>query len=87
MFILSFFGEKFCNKPSHETLIFFKNEREVIRKVDIEKQYEQILRLELDYELASLYSAMQEKDEKEMEKCKKRLKEIQDELDGLHAYV
>ncbi len=59
----------------------------IIRKVDIEKQYEQILRLELDYELASLYSAMQEKDEKEMEKCKKRLKEIQDELDGLHAYV
>ncbi|MFP3919731.1 hypothetical protein U5N28_18160 [Lysinibacillus telephonicus] len=59
----------------------------IIRKVDIEKQYEQILRLELDYELASLYAAMQEKDEKEMEKSKKRLKEIQDELDGLHAYV
>ncbi|MBD8026589.1 hypothetical protein H9636_07965 [Ureibacillus sp. Re31] len=59
----------------------------IIRKVDIEKQYEQILRLELDYELASLYAAMQENDEKEMEKSKKRLKEIQDELDGLHAYV
>lgn len=59
----------------------------IIRKVDIEKQYEQILQLELDYELASLYAAMQEKDEKEMEKSKKRLKEIQDELDGLHAYV
>ncbi|MCP1143892.1 hypothetical protein D1B33_02715 [Lysinibacillus yapensis] len=59
----------------------------IIRKVDIEKQYEQVLRLELDYELASLYAAMQEKDEKEMEKSKKRLKEIQDELDGLHAYV
>ncbi|SOB92126.1 hypothetical protein SAMN05880501_101447 [Ureibacillus xyleni] len=59
----------------------------IIRKVDIEKQYEQVLRLELDYELASLYAAMQEKDAKEMEKSKKRLKEIQDELDGLHAYV
>lgn len=59
----------------------------IIRKVDIEKQYEQILRLELDYELASLYAAMQDKDEKEMEKSKKRLKEIQDELDSLHAYV
>lgn len=59
----------------------------IIRKVDIEKQYEQVLRLELDYELASLYAAMQEKDETEMEKSKKRLKEIQDELDGLHAYV
>ncbi|HWL12243.1 MAG TPA: hypothetical protein VNQ57_04580 [Ureibacillus sp.] len=59
----------------------------IIRKVDIEKQYEHLLRLELDYELASLYVAMQDKDEKEMEKSKKRLKEIQDELDGLHAYV
>ena len=59
----------------------------IIRKVDIEKQYEQVLRLELDYELASLYIAMQDKDEKEKDKSKKRLKEIQDELDGLHAYV
>ncbi len=59
----------------------------IIRKVDIEKQYEQILRLELDYELASLYAAMQEKDEKEMEKSKTRLKEITDELDGLSVYV
>lgn len=59
----------------------------IIRKVDIEKQYEEVLRLELDYELASLYSAMQNNDTKEMERCKKRLKEIQDELDGLHAYV
>lgn len=59
----------------------------IIRKVDIEKQYEQVLRLELDYELASLYVAMQDQDEKEMDKSKKRLKEIQDELDGLHAYV
>ena len=59
----------------------------IIRKVDIEKQYEQVLQLELDYELASLYSAMQEKNITEMERCKKRLKEIQDELDGLHAYV
>lgn len=59
----------------------------IIRKSDIEKQYEEALRLELDYELASLYSAMQEKDTEEMERCKKRLKEIQDELDGLHAYV
>ncbi|NLY80191.1 MAG: hypothetical protein GX072_09980 [Lysinibacillus sp.] len=59
----------------------------IIRKVDIEKQYEEVLRLELDYELASLYSAMQNNDTKEMERCNKRLKEIQDELDGLHAYV
>ena len=43
----------------------------IIRKSDIEKQYKEALRLELDYELASLYSAMQEKDTEEMERCKK----------------
>lgn len=59
----------------------------IIRKVDIEKQYEHILRLELDYELASLFSAMKEKNMHEIEKSKKRLKEIQEELDSLHAYV
>lgn len=59
----------------------------IIRKVDIEKQYKRILTLELDYELASLFSAMKEKDKEEMNKSKKRLKEIQEELEGLHAYV
>ncbi len=59
----------------------------IIRKVDIEKQYEQILRLELDYELASLYAAMKDSDTAEMEKSKKRLKEIHGELEGLHAYA
>ncbi len=59
----------------------------IIRKVDIEKQYEEILRLELDYELASLYSALNEKNEIDIEKAKNRLKEIQGELEGLHAYA
>ncbi|WP_342559304.1 hypothetical protein [Metasolibacillus sp. FSL K6-0083] len=58
----------------------------IIRKVDVEKQYEYILRLELDYELASLFEAMQVKNEKEMDQSKKRLKEIQEELESLHAY-
>ncbi|MCT6942573.1 MAG: hypothetical protein M3Z62_19315 [Metasolibacillus sp.] len=58
----------------------------IIRKVDVEKQYERILRLELDYELASLFEAMQVKDEAEIEKSKKRLKEIQEELESLFAY-
>ena len=49
----------------------------IIRKVDIEKQYKRILTLELDYELASLFSAMKEKDKEEMNKSKKRIKEIQ----------
>jgi len=59
----------------------------IIRKVDIEKQYEHILQLELDYELASLYKAMQDKNDLEMKKSKRRLKEIHDELKGLHAYA
>ncbi|MDM5232064.1 MULTISPECIES: hypothetical protein [Lysinibacillus] len=59
----------------------------IIRKVDIEKQYEHILQLELDYELASLFDAMNEKNEAEIEKSKKRLTEIQMELESLHAYA
>lgn len=59
----------------------------IIRKVDIEKQYEEVLLLEMDYELASLYVAMNEKNKNEMDKCKKRLVEIQEELNGLHAYA
>jgi hypothetical protein len=59
----------------------------IIRKVDIEKQYERILQLELDYELASLYIAMQEGNDLEMSKSKQRLKEIYDELLGLKEYV
>ena len=59
----------------------------IIRKVDIEKQYEEILMLEMDYELATLYSAMTDNNQIEMDKSKKRLIEIQEELQGLHAYA
>ena len=59
----------------------------IIRKVDIEKQYEEILMLEMDYELATLYDAMKEKNQIDIEKSKKRLTEIQQELKGLHVYV
>jgi len=59
----------------------------IIRKVDIEKQYERILQLELDYELASLFAAMNDKDEGEITKSKKRLAEIRMELESLHAYA
>ena len=59
----------------------------IIRKADIEKQYEYILRLELDYELASLYAALKDRNEVDIKKSKKRLKEIHEELEGLHAYA
>ena len=59
----------------------------IIRNVDIEKQYEHILQLELDYELATLYLAMQQNNEDDMLKSKLRLKEINEELEGLRAYA
>lgn len=59
----------------------------IIRKVDIEKQYEEILMLEMDYELATLFVAMNDNDQSEINKSKNRLTEIQEELKGLHAYA
>ena len=58
----------------------------VIRKADIEKQYINLLNLELDYELATLHDAIQEKDEKQQDKSKSRLLEIHSELEKLHAF-
>ena len=59
----------------------------IIRNVDTEKQYEHILKLGLDYELSTLYLAMQQKNEVDMLKSKSRLKEIYEELEGLRAYA
>ena len=52
----------------------------IIKEVDLAMQHRHILELEQDYELASLYDFIQQHDEEGMEKSKKRLKEIQDEL-------
>ncbi|CEA02474.1 hypothetical protein BN1050_01268 [Metalysinibacillus saudimassiliensis] len=59
----------------------------MIRKSDIEKQYMRMLELELDYELATLYDAMQQNDAKDIVRSKKRLAEIQKELEVLHVYA
>ncbi|MBD8013725.1 hypothetical protein QL992_00775 [Microbacterium sp. APC 3898] len=58
---------------------------QIIRKADVEKEYVHVLKLELDYELASLYDAMQQKDDQQMSKSKQRLQEIHVELEALHA--
>lgn len=58
---------------------------QIIRKADVEKEYINTLRLELDYELATLYDAMQQNDFEQKTKSKKRLAEIQVELEALHA--
>ena len=59
----------------------------IIRNVDTEKQYERVLQLELDYELATLYLAMQRNNEVDMLKSKRRLKEINEELEGIRVYA
>ena len=57
----------------------------VIRKTDVEKEKIQGLKFELDYQLASLFDAMTNKDEKEMEESKNRLNEIYQLLEELNA--
>ena len=71
----------------NKEVIIMKQMIKIIRKVDIEKQYEEILMLEMDYELATLFSAMNDNDQPEIDKSKKRLAEIHEELKGLHAYA
>ncbi|MDQ0429154.1 MULTISPECIES: hypothetical protein [Caryophanaceae] len=58
---------------------------QIIRKADVEKEYVHVLKLELDYELASLFDAMQQKDDNQISKSKLRLQEIHVELEALHA--
>ncbi|MFD1205749.1 MULTISPECIES: hypothetical protein [Sporosarcina] len=59
----------------------------IIRKAEIEKEYVKLLHLELDYELATLHDAVQEKDEKQIEKSKLRLTEIHSELETFNAFA
>ncbi|WP_040227910.1 hypothetical protein [Bhargavaea cecembensis] len=59
----------------------------VIRKADVEKQYVNMLNLELDYELATLHDAISQSDEKQQEKSKQRLKEIHAELEKYDAFA
>lgn len=58
----------------------------VIRKADVEKEYVKLLRLELDYELAALFDAIEQQDESEMKKSKKRLYEIHSELEVYNGF-
>lgn len=59
----------------------------IIRKAEIEKEYVKLLHLELDYELATLFDAMQEQDSKQAEKSKVRLTEIHSELETFNAFA
>ena len=59
----------------------------VIRKADVEKEYVKVLHLELDYELATLYDAIQQDDEIQIMKSTKRLHEIHRELETLNGFA
>ena len=57
----------------------------IIRKNDMEKEKIQTLKLELDYELATLFDAMTDQDEDAINTSKERLKEIHGLLGELNA--
>ena len=59
----------------------------IIRKADVEKEYVKVLHLELDYELAALFDAIQQTDEKQVVKSKNRLREIHRELETLNGFA
>jgi hypothetical protein len=50
-----------------------------------EKERMAYLRLEMDYELATLFEAIEEKNEKKMKECKQKLEKIRQELLKLKA--
>ena len=59
----------------------------VIRKADVEREYVKLLNLELDYELATLFDALQEDDSKQKMKSLNRLTEIHRELEILNGFA
>jgi hypothetical protein len=55
------------------------------KKMEVEKEKKAVLRLEMDYELATLFDAMNEKDEKQKKLSKQKLERIRQELLRLKA--
>ncbi|RLQ95898.1 hypothetical protein [Falsibacillus albus] len=55
------------------------------RKKDYDQQRLAVLRLEMDYELAVLFEAIQEKNEEKQTNTKKKLEKIREELVRLRA--
>lgn len=74
-------------QPNQQGVYVMKQIIKIIRKVDLEKEYEEMLMLEIDYELVTLFDAMKINDTLQMDKSKHRLAEINQELKGLNAYA
>jgi len=66
-------------------MIKMKQVMNIVRKTDFERKYVNGLKLELDYELATLFDAMHTNDDKQIEASKQRLSELHSELEALHA--
>lgn len=56
------------------------------RKKAWDKERTAVLRLEMDYELATLFEALNEKNEKKIDDCKSKLERIRLELVKLKAF-
>lgn len=56
-----------------------------LKKKDLEKERKAVLRLELDYELLTLYDAMKENNEAQQTKSKEKLEKLRSELIRLQA--
>lgn len=56
-----------------------------LKKRDYEKERKAVLRLEMDYELLTLYDAISENNEKQKAKSKEKLEKIRTELLRLKA--
>jgi hypothetical protein len=57
---------------------------QTLKRRDAEKRIP-VLRLEIDYELATLYDAMLAKDTSQMNKCKRKLELLRQEMLQLEA--
>lgn len=55
------------------------------KKLEVEKEKKAVLRLEMDYELATLFDAINEKNEKQKKLSKQKLERIRQELLRLNA--
>lgn len=60
-------------------LVLMKKTVNSLKRTDGEKRMA-VLRLELDYELATLYEAMMENDEEKKKECKRKLEKLRQEL-------
>ena len=57
---------------------------QTLKRTDAERRIP-VLRLEIDYELATLHDAMVKQDTKEKKECKERLEKLRQELIRLEA--